>query len=501
MNLTLVSLLPFLVLTYLLLIQKVSAAKTMLAVYALTAGLLYFFWQEHLHLLLGASLKGLVIGLELFLIIIGVMLLFFLLKHTGKLDDLERFFKAYSTDERIHVIIIGWFFVSFLEGVAGFGTPAAIAAPLLVVLGVKPLLAVILTLMADSAAVAFGAFGTTIVVGVASAVPGIDLAAVTATTGIITAFVALFIPLAMLVVHGHFTGQRLTANYVRFALASGAAFSLPFLLTALYSGPELPSVIGSAVGLLTMMLLLRGGYFFGEKKQLPPVKPALGALFPYALVVTLLFASRSNMLGFGDLLRSLGATLSFTTDVAHGLSAYTPGVLILVAFFIAYTVTPNRKAFEAFGKAIPALLVLLPTLAFAQLIITSELTGRGGIPEYVASLFSGTSYVYLLFAPLIGAFGSFIAGSATVSNLMLGAVQSSAAMYNDLPVVLVVALQATGAAAGNMIAIHNIVAVLAVVNMQEGLPAIIRNNVVVAIGFVVLAALAAVASLLLYLNA
>ena len=84
---------------------------------------------------------------------------------------------------------------------------------------------------------------------------------------------------------------------------------------------------------------------------------------------------------------------------------------------------------------------------------------------------------------------------------MLGAVQSSAAMYNDLPVVLVVALQATGAAAGNMIAIHNIVAVLAVVNMQEGLPAIIRNNVVVAIGFVVLAALAAVASLLLYLNA
>ena len=93
MNLTLVSLLPFLVLTYLLLIQKVSAAKTMLAVYALTAGLLYFFWQADLHLLLGASLKGLVIGLELFLIIIGVMLLFFLLKHTGKLDDLERFFQ------------------------------------------------------------------------------------------------------------------------------------------------------------------------------------------------------------------------------------------------------------------------------------------------------------------------------------------------------------------------------------------------------------------------
>ena len=119
--------------------------------------------------------------------------------------------------------------------------PAAIAAPLLVVLGVKPLLAVILTLMADSAAVAFGAFGTTIVVGVASAVPGIDLAAVTATTGIITAFRRpVFIPLAMLVVHGHFTGQRLTANYVRFALASGAAFSLPFLLTALYSGSRAP---------------------------------------------------------------------------------------------------------------------------------------------------------------------------------------------------------------------------------------------------------------------
>jgi lactate permease len=496
MDLVLLSLIPFLVLTYLLLVKKVSAAKTMLAVYMLTAVLLFFFWQADIQLLVAASLKGLVIGMELFLIIIGVMLLFFLLKHTGKLDDLERFFKAYSTDERIHVIIIGWFFVSFLEGVAGFGTPAAIAAPLLVVLGVKPLLAVILTLMADSAAVAFGAFGTTIVVGVASAVPDADIAAVTATAGVITAFVALFIPLAMLFVHGYFTKQRLGANYVRFALASGAAFSVPFLLTALFVGPELPSVIGSTVGLITMMVLLRLGFFFKEKKQLPPVKPVLGSLFPYALVVALLFISRANILGFGELLFSLGFTITFTEGVVHTLSTYTPGVLILLAFAIAYAMRPNWQSFEAFGKAVPALLVLLPTLAFAQLIITSELTSEQGIPQQVASLFSGTSYVYLAFAPLIGAFGSFIAGSATVSNLMLGAVQSSAAVYNELPQTLVLALQVTGAAAGNMIAIHNIVAVLAVVNMQDGLPAIIRNNFVIAIGFVLLAALAAVVVLL-----
>ena len=84
------------------------------------------------------------------------------------------------------------------------------------------------------------------------------------------------------------------------------------------------------------------------------------------------------MLGFGDLLRSLGATPVFhNRRGARSQRPTPPGVLILVAFFIAYTVTPNRKAFEAFGKAIPALLVLLPTLAFAQLIITSELTGRG----------------------------------------------------------------------------------------------------------------------------
>ncbi|MCC5925925.1 MAG: L-lactate permease [Bacteroidetes bacterium] len=491
MDLTLLSLLPFLVLTWLLLVQKLDAAKTLFIVSVLTAGLLYFFWDASAGLLIAASLKGVVIGIELFLIIIGVMLLFFLLKHNGRLDDLERFFKAYSEDERIHIIIIGWFFVSFLEGVAGFGTPAAIAAPLLVVLGIKPILAVILTLMADSAAVAFGAFGTTVVVGIANAVPGADLAAVTATAGIITAVVALFMPLYMLFIYSYYTQTPLTRNYVTFALASGAAFSVPFLLTALFIGPELPSVIGSTVGLVIIMALLKKGFFFKEKKQLPPVKPVLGALMPYAIVVALLFISRANLLGFGDVLFSLGFTITFAEYVKHTLSAYTPGVLILVAFGIAYFMKPNRKSFEAFGKALPALLVLIPTLAFAQLIITSELTSEQGIPQQVASLFTGTHYVYLLFAPLIGAFGSFIAGSATVSNLMLGAVQASAAGFNALPETLVIALQVVGAAAGNMIAIHNIVAVLAVVNLQDGLPAIIRNNFIVAICFVVLAALTA----------
>ena len=491
MNLVLLALVPFAVLTYLLLIQKVSPAKTLTTVYLLTGVLLFFFWDAEPGLLMAASLKGLVIGLELFLIIIGVMLLFFLLKYTGKLDDLEQFFKAYSDDQRIHVIIIGWFFVSFLEGVAGFGTPAAIAAPLLVVLGVKPMVAVILTLMADSAAVAFGAFGTTVVVGVASSVPDADLAAVTATTGWIAGFAGLFVPLALLIVHSYFTEQRLTRPYVLFALASGAAFSVPFLLTARFLGPELPSVVGSVVGLIVIMLLLRAGFFFNDRKQLPPVKPVLGALFPYALVVALLFASRANLLGFGDLLFSIGTMVYFNEMVAHPISAFSPGVLILIAFGLAYWRSPNPKCFEAFGKAVPALLVLIPTLAFAQLIITSSLTQEAGIPELVASLFSGTSYLYLLFAPLIGAFGSFIAGSATVSNLMLGAVQASAAAYNDLPQTLVLALQVTGAAAGNMIAIHNIVAVLAVVNMQEGLPLIIRNNLFIAVIFVLLAAFAA----------
>lgn len=491
MNLVLLALVPFAVLTYLLLIQKVSPAKTLTTVYLLTGVLLFFFWDAEPGLLMAASLKGVVIGLELFLIIIGVMLLFFLLKYTGKLDDLEQFFKAYSDDQRIHVIIIGWFFVSFLEGVAGFGTPAAIAAPLLVVLGVKPMVAVILTLMADSAAVAFGAFGTTVVVGVASSVPDADLAAVTATTGWIAGFPGLFVPLALLIVHSYFTEQRLTRPYILFALASGAAFSVPFLLTARFLGPELPSVVGSVVGLIVIMLLLRAGFFFNDRKQLPPVKPVLGALFPYALVVALLFASRANLLGFGDLLFSIGTMVYFNEMVAHPISAFSPGVLILIAFGLAYWRSPNPQCFEAFGKAVPALLVLIPTLAFAQLIITSSLTQEAGIPELVASLFSGTSYLYLLFAPLIGAFGSFIAGSATVSNLMLGAVQASAAAYNDLPQTLVLALQVTGAAAGNMIAIHNIVAVLAVVNMQEGLPLIIRNNLFIAVIFVLLAALAA----------
>ena len=488
------SLLPFALLAYLLVIREFSAAKALAAVYAVLVTILFFVFQNPLSLIASATAKGVLLAGEVFLIILGVLLIFSLLKHSGKIDALKEFFLKYHSDPRVHIILIGWFFVAFLEGIAGFGAPAAIAAPLLVAIGVRPVAAVVVTLIADSAAVVFGAFGTPVIVGLQGALVGTDLTIATMTTAVIAGAFSVIVPFIMLVVHAKLSKEPLRSvlPYTWFALISGLVFAVPFVLTTIFFGPELPSVIAPAVGLCIMIGLLSLGVF-GKKARIPSVKPVLGVLFPYAIVVFLLASSRANVFGFGDLLRSLGVTVTLANEVTHFISLYTPGALIITAFLLSLLFLRPKKSLlksasmDAIHKSSTALMALLFAIAFAQLIVFSGHNGLPGIPSVIAQSLSGTGVWYVFLAPLIGAFGSFVAGSATVSNLMLASVQQQAALSAGVPESVVIALQAIGASAGNMIAIHNIVAVLAVVHLSRGMPTILKTNSVVVLGYCLLA--------------
>src|SRR5690606_15456143 len=120
----------------------------------------YWVWDLSVVTILASTIQGLFVTADVLYIIFGAILLLSLLKFSGAIEVLQRSFADINPDRRVQVIIIAWLFGSFLEGAAGFGTPAAIVAPLLLALGFPTLGAVMLGLMVQSTAVTFGAIGT-----------------------------------------------------------------------------------------------------------------------------------------------------------------------------------------------------------------------------------------------------------------------------------------------------------------------------------------------------
>jgi lactate permease len=215
-------------------------------------------------------------------IVFGAILLLKTLITSGAMDTIRAGFTRVTPDPRAQVVIIAWLFGAFLEGVAGFGTTAAIVAPLLVALGFAPMAAVVLALVADSSPVSFGAVGTPVVIGLAQGLQeGPALApAVAATIGerpmgallrdvavqaiTIDLLVGTFIPLILIILLMHFFHPRRSWRdglaAWRFALFAGLAFTVPALAVAVLLGPEFPSIIGGLTGLLLTVPLARTGF-------------------------------------------------------------------------------------------------------------------------------------------------------------------------------------------------------------------------------------------------
>ena len=168
----LVAITPLAVVFVLLVSLRWSAKRTMPVALVLTAGLAWFYWQVPLHRIAAASVQGLVISADLLYIVFGALLLLFILKHSGAVTTIRNGFRNISPDRRVQAIIVAWTFGAFMEGAAGFGTPAAVAGPLLVILGFPPMAAVVAALTIQSTPVSFGAVGTPIRIGVNTGLQG-----------------------------------------------------------------------------------------------------------------------------------------------------------------------------------------------------------------------------------------------------------------------------------------------------------------------------------------
>ncbi|MDX1538763.1 L-lactate permease [Arsukibacterium sp.] len=500
---------PLLSVFMLLVLLRMPARRAMPLSFVICAVLAYLVWQVPLQQLAAASTEGLVIAATILWIVFGAIFLLNVLKQTGAIDVIKAGFGAISADKRVQLIIIGWLFGSFLEGAAGFGTPAAIAAPLLVALGFSPLSAVVLALVADSSAVSFGAVGTPVLVGIAQGVPGIepDTVLQVALTAIsIDIAVASWLPLLMVVMLTRFFSEqkswRAGFAIAPFALLSGLAFTLPAYLVALLLGPEFPSVLGALIGLALICTAARYGVLLPATPWLfkpdqatpaqveqattitPDILSATAALplwrawLPYMLVAMLLVLTRIPGLPFKAGLQQLAWhwPAIFGTELTVTVSPlYLPGSLfVLVAlvgcFFLRGSATMLRNAVMQSGRMLlPSAIALAGAVPMVRIFLQSDVN-TAGLPAMPIALATEAAHYladsWLWIAPFVGALGSFIAGSATFSNLMFGSFQLAMAYEASLPLTLVLALQMLGANAGNMICVVNVVAAASVVNLQ-----------------------------------
>lgn len=528
---------PILVASVMLVGFRIAAKITMPVTFLLTVILALAFWNMSLLTILASSIQSLFITFDILYIVFGAILLLNFLKFSGAVDRIRDGFFGISKDRRIQVIIIVWLFGSFLEGAAGFGTPAAIVAPLLVALGFPALAAVVLGMMVQSTAVTFGAVGTPILVGIKGGLVNPELtsrldlmgleiadvlAAVTGNAAIIHAIVGSFMPFLMVLMLCRFFGKNRSwkegFQVFPFAIFAGLSFTIPYLITGLFLGPEFPSLMGALVGLALVVFAAKKGFLvpksvweMEEAKHWPEdwlgaanlksskVEAAASsdkktmslklAWLPYVLLAILLVISRLPQLPIKGWLSGL----SFGIDSILGTSIsatstplYLPGTLLLIVCVFTYFLLGMKRKevkaafFESGQMIFNAGAVLLFAVAMVRVYINSGENASGllSMPILMAEWSAiKVGLVYPFFAPFIGALGAFIAGSNTISNLMFSLFQFGVADNLGMSPTWILALQAVGAAAGNMIAIHNVVAASATVGLLGKEGSVLRKTI------------------------
>ncbi len=511
------------------------AGKVMPLGWLLAAVLAVAFWRMEPLRIAASTLEGFLEAFNILVIVFGAILLLNTLKNSGAMEVIGRGFYGISSDRRVQAVIIGWMFSSFIEGAAGFGTPAALAAPLLMGLGFPPLAAAMVALIFNTTAATFGAVGTPIMVGIRSSVEGLFsgggmdsfLAQVGVWSAVSNVVIGTFIPvLALAVLTRYFGKNRSFLEGLRaspFAIFAGLSFTLPALFVAYFFGPELPSVVGALLGMALVIGAARMNFLvprdkwdfpdpgekewekdWGEPFQLSrnewngsnTSSMSLSmAWIPYLIIALVLVVTRLPELGLSQLLQAWSIQwmdILGQGGVEYSLEPlYLPGIIpfILVAIltFFLHRMERSRvwQAWQStFRQVAPAAVALLFAVAMVRLMVQSEVNEAGMdsmliIMSRFATIVVGGLWPFI--SPLVGLLGAFISGSITVSNLLFGGFQYSVADTLGFAPHIILALQASGAGAGNMIAVHNVVAVSAVTGILGREGKVIRRNLLPAL--------------------
>lgn len=518
------------------------AKRVMPIAWIIALVLAVFVWRVPGRWLAAETIAGALNALNILIIVFGAILLMNTLKNSGAVRAINRTFYGISPDPRVQAVIVAFLFVSFLEGAAGFGTPAALAAPLLVSLGFPPLAAVILALIGDSTAVSFGAVGTPIIGGVARVLdsPAVRESLAEAGSGwegfiqsvgvwsaIPHVVAGSFLPLGMLMVMSRLFGREKSFKgafeAAPFAIFAGLSFTVPYVLLAVFIGPELPSLLGALIAIAIVVPAAKAGFLVPRTKWEFPERSqwqrswtgtgagesdslgssgasgssdgpsALRAWMPYILAAALLVITRIPQLGIKALITSPALTVSWPnilgTDLSYSLQLlYLPGTVpfILVALITIPMHGMSRDAVgETWGRSLKQILPAAAALVFALGMVNvmrfsgNNASGRPDMLRVLSEAAAGVfSSVWVTAAPFVGILGAFMTGSNTVSNILFSGFQYEVAAAAGISRTVIVGQQVIGGAVGNMICVHNVVAASTVVGVLGSEGRIIRTNII-----------------------
>ena len=537
--LAILSLLPIISVAIFLVMLRWPASRAMPIAYVVAAALALFVWQLPIPKILAASVNGLIIAGTLIYIIFGAILLLNTLQQSGAMNTIRQGFSDITPDRRIQVIIIAWLFGTFIEGSAGFGTPAAVAVPLMVGLGFPAMAAVVAGMIIQSTPVSFGAMGTPILVGVntgLSADPGMSayamelgfsewedfLGFIGTKIAIIHATAGTFIPLLVTSVMTRFFGANRSFadgfKVWKFAIFAALSMTIPYLIVATFLGPEFPSMFGGMIGLAIVVTAAKNGFLmpnetdkwdFDAKENWEDEwsgsmqasdsasadKNSMGlirAWSPYLFVAGLLVLTRLRAVNMEAFLRSDHPliTWSWTEIFGSDISAsfqplWSPGTIFIIVSLITILVhglksSDYKIAFTSSLKTlVPASTALVFTVPMVQVFINSS-GGAAGYEQMPIALAEGVANLagsaWPFFSTFIGGLGAFVAGSNTVSNMMFSLFQFGVGERILADPTWIVALQAVGGASGNIICVHNVVAASAVAGLIGKEGSVIRKT-------------------------
>lgn len=513
---------------------KVVPGKAMLISWGIAAFFAFTIWKQQFTGITAASILGIFKSLDIIIIIWGAILLLNVLRESHAIDTINNSFFKISNDRRIQIIVIAWLFSGFIEGASGFGAAPALAAPLLAGLGFPVVIAVAVSLICNTLPVPFGAVGipaqtavTTLSIplaenGINQAEFGKEmlnqLTLISGIPGVLTPLAAIVF---MIIMTNSSRKLRSVVEIIPLALFSGIAYVIPWRLTAIYLGPELPSMVGAIVGLPLTLLMIKFRIMVpkyvwdfpsgGEKTNTLPVLqntvkiPFFQAWMPYILLAVILLVLRMpgspciNL--FGKIQIILPETFGVVNSGASWKILNNPG-LIPIAFIALVSALCWKIPFSGQWKvlknttsqvAMPAI-AIAASVAIVQIMIatSSNPAELPGMLDCVAKTAANTmGKAYLLISPFIGIFGTFFAGSCTVSNILFVPLQFNTALLLDMEPALAVAMQNIGGGLGSMIRISGVIAACATVkaNGMEG--KIILLNSIPAMIMALLAAITA----------
>ncbi|HML52786.1 MAG TPA: lactate permease LctP family transporter [Solidesulfovibrio magneticus] len=489
---------PLYMLFYMLAVKRMAGHKAAFAATLTAVILAIVAWGMPVGLAVDATLYGAAFGLfPIVWIVVTAIWVYNMTVESGEFNIIKNSLAQITDDRRLQAIFIAFAFGSFIEGTAGFGTPVAITAAMLVGLGFNPLYAAGICLIANTAPVAFGAIGIPIVV--AAKVTDLDMMKISAICGRQLPFLSIIVPLWLSVT---MCGFKRTMEVLPAVIIAGVCFAGSQFLVSNYVGPYLPDIISAIVTIIGLGLFLKvwkpkqtwhfpdeapaaqrsvesqfsGGEIF--RAWLPYIILAIMVFFwgidSFKAILDKIFLMKFEWPGLHNLVVKTAPIVAKDAPYPAVFNVNllsTPGTAILFAGLISIIFMPGY----GFGKGIACLFRTIkqlkwPICTIAMILGLAYIMNYSGMSSSMGLAFTATGALFPFFSPILGWLGVFLTGSDTSSNALFGSLQKTTAQQIGVDPHLTVAANSSGGVTGKMISPQSISVATAASNMvgKEG---------------------------------